>query len=129
MVSVIPSQLRALLTLTEPMSSGFGGGCFILVKMNSGEVVVFDGREEAPAASKNDTVPGGIGGIMCPWQVCDYLGESVAVPGTLSAVMLAHEKYGAKDLFTLLSPVIERAATLGWQLGNFLGLVLELTQV
>lgn len=57
---------RAVLTLTEPMSSGFGGGCFILIRWLNGSVTAIDGREEAPFLS-NHTKPLSRGGMsfMC----------------------------------------------------------------
>jgi hypothetical protein len=48
---------RALLTLTEPMSSGWGGGCQIVVKMADGRVMAIDGSSEAPAGIVGVDVP------------------------------------------------------------------------
>lgn len=51
-----------MLTLTEPMSSGFGGGCMIVIRMaKTGDVIAIDGREEAPADT-GTTLPNSVGG-------------------------------------------------------------------
>lgn len=52
-----------MLTLTEPMSSGFGGGCLIVIRWNdaNGTVTAIDGREEAPFKTGN-VKPDSVGG-------------------------------------------------------------------
>jgi gamma-glutamyltranspeptidase len=52
-----------MLTLTEPMSSGFGGGCFIMIRWANGTVTAIDGREEAPSAT-GSVVPRSTGGTI-----------------------------------------------------------------
>lgn len=52
------------------MSSGLGGGCMIVIRMNdaNGTVIAIDGREEAPNLSTN-VLPNRVGGIC---QFCKF---------------------------------------------------------
>ncbi len=43
-----------VLGVVDSHNSGLGGGCFLLVRLSSGEVVALDGRETAPAAATAD---------------------------------------------------------------------------
>lgn len=95
---------RAMLSLTEPMSNGWGGGCYILARMADGRVIVIDGSSESP--SNQSELPKGSRG-----------GKAVAVPGTMYAMNYALEKYGKLSARTLLQPVVERARTTGWIVG------------
>ncbi len=42
------------LGVTQPYSTGIGGGGFLLLRLASGEVVAMDARETAPAAADRD---------------------------------------------------------------------------
>src|SRR3954469_7452703 len=44
-----------VLGVTEPFSSGIGGGGFMVIRTRSGKVTTFDGRETAPASMKPDS--------------------------------------------------------------------------
>ena len=37
--------------VTQPFSTGIGGGCFILLRLASGQLLAIDAREMAPAAA------------------------------------------------------------------------------
>ena len=43
-----------VLGVVDSHNSGLGGGCFMLIRLPSGEVMALDGRETAPAASTPD---------------------------------------------------------------------------
>jgi gamma-glutamyltranspeptidase/glutathione hydrolase len=102
----------AALGVTEPYSAGIGGGGFMLVYLAAtDEVVVIDGREEAPedprfdadvfvenTTSFNDAVNSGL---------------SVGAPGTLATWVEALERYGTTSLAAALGPAI-RAAKRGF---------------
>ena len=45
----------AVLGVTEPFSSGIGGGGFMMIRRPNGRVSTIDGREEAPAAMTSDS--------------------------------------------------------------------------
>lgn len=95
--------IQSVLTLTEPSSSGFGGGCFVVIRWKDGRVTAIDGREEAPFAS-NGTKPISLGGAAS------------GVPGTVHAVIgNAFAKYGSLTLDSLLLPAINLARN-GWVL-------------
>ena len=73
--AAVAAQL--VLTLTEPQSSGIGGGLFSLhFEAATRTVTTFDGREKAPAAATEDRFEGL--GFFAAWQS----GLSVGVPGT-----------------------------------------------
>ncbi|GAA4329300.1 gamma-glutamyltransferase [Pigmentiphaga soli] len=99
---------QMMLALTEPQSSGLGGGAFMIVySARDDAVAVIDGRETAPAAA------GGArflrGGRPMPFPDAVDSGLSVGVPGVLRALELAHRKYGRLPWASLLQPAIDAA--------------------
>ncbi|HEX6257777.1 MAG TPA: gamma-glutamyltransferase [Euzebyales bacterium] len=102
----------ATLGVTEPYSAGIGGGGFMLVRLaDSGEVVVIDGREEAPDDHRFDL------DVFAPFTD-DFFdavnsGLSVGVPGTLDTWVEALDQYGTISLRQALQPGI-RAAQRGF---------------
>ena len=42
--------------VTQPFSTGLGGGAFILIRLADGELVALDARETAPAAATRDKI-------------------------------------------------------------------------
>jgi len=97
---------QMVLTLTEPESSGVGGGAFMLLWDPAHKrVTSFDGREMAPASATPgmfldangkprahfDAVPGGL---------------SVGIPGVVAMLELAHKKYGKLPWAKLFEPAI-----------------------
>lgn len=100
---------QMVLTLTEPQSSGIGGGALLLhYAAKSGDVAFIDGRETAPAGSTSDLFMNG----SRPLRFMDAVnsGKSVGVPGVLRALQLAHDKYGKLPWATLFQPAIALAA-------------------
>jgi gamma-glutamyltranspeptidase/glutathione hydrolase len=103
----ITAQL--VLTLTEPQSSGIGGGLF-MVRYDGEErtITTFDGREKAPLAAtdklflKEDGTP-------MPWLDAALGGRPVGVPGVVAALWLAHSKHGRLDWAELVEPAIRLA--------------------
>ncbi|HEY5339353.1 MAG TPA: gamma-glutamyltransferase, partial [Rhizomicrobium sp.] len=102
--AAIAAQL--MLTLTEPESTGIGGGAFmVLFDPAQKKVTTFDGREMAPASATPgmfldangkprghfDAIPGGL---------------SVGVPGDVAMMWLAHRKYGKLSWAKLFEPAI-----------------------
>ena len=94
--------VHAVLSLVEPESSGIGGGAFMLVhERASGETIVYDGRETAPAyVTPNLFIKGNeVMGFIEAWQS----GKSVGVPGQVALYKTAHDAHGKLDwaeLFT-----------------------------
>lgn len=84
---------HAVLGLVEPQSSGLGGSAFMLVyERDSDSLLVYDGRETAPAAATPDMfmVDGEALGFRDAWQT----GIGIGVPGTVAMYAKAHEAHG-----------------------------------
>src|SRR5881392_3109366 len=54
--NAVDAAVAAALTLgvVDGHNSGIGGGCFMLIRLASGDVVPIDGRETAPAKAPHD---------------------------------------------------------------------------
>jgi gamma-glutamyltranspeptidase/glutathione hydrolase len=98
--------------VTQPFSTGIGGGGFLLIRMASGEVVAIDARETAPAAATRDMylqpdVP----------ERASVKGPlAVATPGLVAGLDLALERFGTKSLAECLQPAIALADA-GFEIG------------
>lgn len=92
------------LHVAEPFASGIGGGGFMLVLPAGGEPQFLDYRELAPAAARPDMF------VDATADQINFSGKSVAVPGHLRGMQLAHRQYGSKPMAELLAPAIRLAA-------------------
>ena len=107
------------LAVTHPFAGNIGGGGFMLVRMANGQTSFFDFRERAPGLAKADM-------YMQPDLPADASQRgwlSVAVPGTVRGLSLAHAKYGTLKWARLLQPAL-RLASEGfpisrWQMKDF----------
>src|SRR5215203_694600 len=89
----------ATLGVTEPYSSGIGGGGFLLYyDARSGNVRTIDGRETAPAATTEDTYRG------LAFDQAVTSGLSVGVPGTPRTWSKALKRWGTRSLAQVLRP-------------------------
>lgn len=105
--AAIAAQL--VLNLTEPQSSGIGGGAFILHwDETARRVSAYDGRETAPAAARADRFLQPDGKPM-PIGEAINSGRSVGVPGLLRVLRLAHGKHGRLAWARLFEPAIRLA--------------------
>jgi gamma-glutamyltranspeptidase/glutathione hydrolase len=98
-----------MLNLTEPQSSGIGGGAFIVsYDPARRSLTSFDGRETTPAAARSDRF---IGADGKPLGLRDAInsGKSVGVPGLLRMMQLAHSKQGRLPWGRLFEPAIRLA--------------------
>jgi len=98
-----------MLTLTEPQSSGIGGGAFLLhYDPATDSVTAYDGRETAPAAATVDQFqhPNGR-----PMGFFDAVvgGLSVGVPGQLRLFEQVHKAHGKLPWKRLFEPTIQLA--------------------
>jgi gamma-glutamyltranspeptidase / glutathione hydrolase len=101
--------VQAMLTLTEPESSGIGGSSFIVYfEKSTGRVSTYDGREAAPAADDENLFLDSSGKPL-PAAERFTGGRSVGVPGTLRALELAHRTHGTRPWATLFDAAIARA--------------------
>jgi gamma-glutamyltranspeptidase/glutathione hydrolase len=105
--AAIAAQL--VLTLTEPQSSGIGGGAFMLhFDAKAGEVVSYDGRETAPASATADLFRRADGTLM-DWTEAAEGGVSVGVPGVIAMLEMAHREHGRLAWADLFEPAITLA--------------------
>ncbi len=103
--AAIAAQL--VLGLTEPQSSGIGGGAFILhFAARSKEVRAYDGRETAPAAARPERFLGADGKLLGGYAEIVGSGLSVGVPGALRVMDLAHKEHGKLPWARLFAPAI-----------------------
>lgn len=105
--AAIATQL--VLNLVEPQSSGIGGGAFmVLYSAADGQIRTYDSRETAPATAKPDRFLDAEGKPL-PFAQAVNNGMSVAVPGLLRGLELAHKEQGKLPWADLFQPAIELA--------------------
>ncbi|MBO3102908.1 gamma-glutamyltransferase [Cellulomonas fengjieae] len=91
----------ATLGVTEPFSSGIGGGgFFVYYDAASGQVHTIDGRETAPQAMQADAFVEN--GVAIPFADAVTSGLSVGVPGTPATWATALDQWGSIDLRSAL---------------------------
>jgi gamma-glutamyltranspeptidase/glutathione hydrolase len=98
-----------VLNLTEPQSSGIGGGAFMLTwDPQRRELSALDGRETTPAAARPERFVAADGRPMA-FAEAVHSGLSVGVPGLLSMLELAHRRHGVLPWARLFEPAIALA--------------------
>jgi gamma-glutamyltranspeptidase/glutathione hydrolase len=97
----------AVLGVTEPFSSGVGGGGFMVIRTRDGDITTIDSREESPAAMRPDSFyPAGT-----TFNNARYSGLSAGVPGTVAGWEKALDEYGSWSFKRVLAPAIDVART------------------
>jgi gamma-glutamyltranspeptidase / glutathione hydrolase len=100
----------ATLGVTEPYSTGIGGGGFMVIWLaRQHRAVTIDGRETAPAAFREDSFIDPATGEPIPFAERVTSGLGVGVPGTLATWRRAAARYGTLPLAALLRPAIRVA--------------------
>jgi len=101
----------AALGVTEPYSSGIGGGgYFVYYDARTGEVGTIDGRETAPAAMPHDAFIDPETGDPYPFTPQRVTsGISVGVPGSLATWQRALRRWGTRSLASELRPAARLA--------------------
>ena len=100
---------QAMLNLVEPQSSGIGGGGFLLHWEQAAQnILAYDGRETAPAATKPDIF---MAKKNQPRSFIEAVigGQSVGVPGLVAMLSAAHQKHGRLAWKKLFQPAIKQA--------------------
>jgi len=97
------------LTVTEPMSSGIGGGGFLLHHdARTGKILTIDGREAAPASAGPDRFLGPDGKPL-PYMQTVPGGYSVGIPGNIALMAETHRRWGKLKWARLFVPAIRLA--------------------
>lgn len=97
------------LTVTEPMSSGIGGGGFLIHHdAQTGKILTIDGRETAPASAGPDRFLDADGKPL-PYMKAVPGGYSVGVPGNIALMAETHKRWGRVKWAKLFAPAIRLA--------------------
>jgi len=97
---------QMVLTLTEPQSSGIGGGAFLIhYDARSRLVQAWDGRETAPAAANEKLFEDRDGKPLAFFDAV-VGGRSVGTPGVLRMLEAAHAQHGRLPWAMLFEPAI-----------------------
>ncbi len=105
--AAIATQL--VLNLVEPQSSGLGGGGFLTFYDHAADkLVVYDGRETAPAADQPNLFLGPDGQPMRFFDA-GIGGRPVGVPGIVRLMEAVHHDYGKLPWAKLFEPAIKLA--------------------
>jgi len=109
--SAADAALAMMLTLSvvEPQSSGIGGGGFFVYgDAKTGLPATIDGREKAPAATREDRFMMANGQPMA-FRDAFHGGHSVGVPGNISLAAKVHRKWGKLKWAQIFQPAIRLA--------------------
>jgi gamma-glutamyltranspeptidase / glutathione hydrolase len=95
------------LAVTYPRAGNLGGGGFMLLHTDSGNVTI-DYRETAPAAATRDMFLDSAGAVVPGLSLDTH--RAAGVPGTVAGMWLAHRRFGSLPWRRLLEPAITLAA-------------------
>ncbi|MCF8721267.1 gamma-glutamyltransferase [Nitrospina gracilis] len=96
------------LAVTLPRAGNIGGGGFMMVHLaKTGETVVIDYREKAPAQAHRDMYLNPDGTVNRHLLEAHHLASGI--PGTVAGLWMAHEKYGRLPWKDLVAPAIKLA--------------------
>lgn len=101
--------VQVTLGLTEPQSSGIGGGAFLLVyDPNTRQVSAFNGREVAPAAARADMFMMNADTPLTDAEAV-LSGRATGVPGVMRLLQRAHARFGHRPWAETFQPGIRLA--------------------
>ncbi|MBS0427430.1 MAG: gamma-glutamyltransferase [Proteobacteria bacterium] len=95
------------LAVVYPAAGNLGGGGFMTIQLADGRKTFLDFREKAPLAAKPDMYLDKDGNVVKGLSTKGHL--AVGVPGSVSGMEYAREKYGTMQRAALLKPSIELA--------------------
>lgn len=95
------------LAVVYPAAGNLGGGGFMTLQLADGRKVFLDFREKAPLAARPDMYLDKDGNVIKGASTVGHL--AVGVPGTVSGLELAREKYGTMKRAALIAPAISYA--------------------
>jgi gamma-glutamyltranspeptidase/glutathione hydrolase len=102
--------VAATLGVTEPFSSGIGGGgFFVYYDARTGKVSTLDGRETAPQSMTSSAFVNPATGVPYAFQEARISGISAGVPGTLATWDTALHRWGKRSLAANLRPATDVA--------------------
>ena len=115
--------VQAMLSLVEPQSSGIGGGAFMTYyDASQRSVIVYDGRETAPAGATPEMFLNDAGEPL-PFGRAVLSGRATGVPGVVRMLEVAHREHGRLPWGGLFADA-ERTAREGFivspRLGRFI---------
>lgn len=116
----------------EPNASGLGGGGFMIVRFaETGEEVVIDFREMAPANSTPDMFKEYFdeNGKPKNGYAFAFNAKATGVPGEVAGLITALEKYGTMSLEEVLEPAIKLAEEGIPVTGNLAGIIADAYEV
>jgi len=95
------------LAVVYPAAGNLGGGGFMTIQLADGRTTFLDFREKAPLAATANMYLDKDGNVIKGASTNGHL--AVGVPGTVSGMELAREKYGTMKRAALLAPAIKYA--------------------
>ena len=95
------------LAVAYPYAGNLGGGGFMVYRTKDGNVGALDYREKAPGAADKDMYLDEEGNVIPNLSTEGAM--AVGVPGTVSGIFAAHEKFGTMPIEKLLQPVADLA--------------------
>jgi len=94
------------LAVVNPEAGNIGGGGFMVVRTAGGETAAVDYREKAPLAATRDMYLDADGNLTNK-SVVGHL--AAGVPGTVSGMWAAHERFGTLPWSDLVQPAVDLA--------------------
>ena len=94
------------LAVVNPEAGNIGGGGFMVLRTAEGETAAVDFREKAPLAATRDMYLDADGNLTDK-SVVGHLASGV--PGTVSGMWEAHQRFGTREWAELVQPAVELA--------------------
>jgi gamma-glutamyltranspeptidase/glutathione hydrolase len=95
------------LAVSYPVAGNIGGGGFMVYRLNNGETGALDYREKAPMNAAKNMYLDENGALIKGLSTSGAL--AVGIPGTISGIFEAHQKFGSLPMTELIQPSIELA--------------------